>query len=229
MEGEDLSRKEVRVMRPEGRSVRESIMAAAVQLFAEYGYHAAPLRDIARLAGIQAASIYHHYPNKQSLLVEIMETYMQHLNSGLERILRTYDDPLQRLQAAVTNHIRLHTSHKAEFFIIDTEIRALEDEHRAYILSLRDRYESLIQELLRDGMERGIFCTSDVKVTSFAIITMCTEVSSWFHPEGRLKVQQVINIYLQIILQGLLNTAEFERKLEESMHILPPAFEASDG
>ena len=41
-------------MRPDGRSMRECILAAAVQLFAEYGYHAAPLRDIARIAGIQA-------------------------------------------------------------------------------------------------------------------------------------------------------------------------------
>jgi AcrR family transcriptional regulator len=198
-------------MRPEGRPMRESILAAAVKLFAEYGYHAAPLRDIARLAGIQAASIYHHYPNKQSLLVEIMETYMQRLNNSLERILREYDDPVQRLQEAVTNHISLHTNYKAEFFIIDTEIRALEGENRAYILSLRDRYEQLMQELLQNGMERGIFRRSDVKVTSFAIITMCTEVATWFRSNGRLSVQQVIAIYLQIILQGLLASDQTEQ------------------
>src|SRR6266700_5365993 len=132
-------------MRPEGRSMRESILAAAVQLFAEYGYHAAPLRDIARIVGIQAASIYHHYPNKQSLLIEIMETSMQRLNTALEHILTQYDDPQKRLYAAITSHIRLHTTYKDEFFIIDTEIRALEGEGRGYILSLRDRYESLLQ------------------------------------------------------------------------------------
>jgi AcrR family transcriptional regulator len=198
------------IMRPEGRPMRESILAAAVKLFAEYGYHAAPLRDIARLAGIQAASIYHHYPNKQSLLVEIMETHMQRLNHNLERILREYDDPVQRLQEAVTNHISLHTSYKEEFFIIDTEIRALEGENRAYILSLRDRYEQLMQGLLQDGMERGVFRNSDVKVASFAIITMCTEVATWFRSSGRLSVQQVITIYLQIILQGLLAGDQIE-------------------
>jgi len=195
-------------MRPEGRPMRESILAAAVQLFAEYGYHAAPLRDIARIAGIQAASIYHHYPNKQALLVEIMETHMQRLNSSLERVLREYADPLQRLQEAIANHIRLHTNYKAEFFIIDTEIRALEGENRAYILSLRDKYEALLQEIIRGGMECGVFRQSDVKVASYAIIAMCTEVATWFRPNGRLSVQQVINIYSQIITQGLLLTPE---------------------
>lgn len=190
----------------EGRSMREQILDAAVQLFAEYGYHAAPLRDIARIAGIQAASIYHHYPNKQALLIEIMETHMQRLNAGLERILRDYSDPLQRLDQAITHHIRLHTTYKAEFFIVDTEVRSLEGEARPYILSLRDQYEKLLQELLRDGMEKKIFRQTDVKIASYALIAMCTEVATWFRPDGRLSVQQVIQMYRQFITQGLLLT-----------------------
>ncbi len=191
-------------MRLEGISMREQILAAAVQLFAEYGYHAAPLRDIARIAGIQAASIYHHYPNKQALLTEIMETHMQRLNNGLEHILRTHTDPLQRLHEAIAHHIRLHTTYKSEFFIVDTELRSLEGESRPYILSLRDKYEALLQELLQDGIERGIFRPTDVKVTSYALIAMCTEVAVWFRPDGRLTVQQVIVMYREFITQGLL-------------------------
>lgn len=206
-------------MRPCGRSMREQILAAAVQLFAEYGYHAAPLRDIARIAGIRAASIYHHYPNKQALLIEIMETHMQRLNAGLEYIVHTYDEPAQRLHEAIAHHIHQHTMHKAEYFIIDTEVRALEDEGRAYILALRDTYEKLLQEILRDGMERGVFRRCDVKVASYAIIAMCTEVATWFRPDGRLSVQQVIVIYRQLITQGLLLTADPTQMPEESAHI----------
>ncbi len=203
-------------MRPEGRQMRESILAAAVQLFAELGYHAAPLRDIAQIAGIQAASIYYHYANKQALLVEIMETHMQRLNENLRHILQVESDPQQRLYAAVANHIRLHTSYKAEFFIIDTEIRALEGENRNYILSLRGQYESMLQELLRDGMERDVFRQSDVKIASFALIAMCTEVANWFHADGRLTVRQVIDIYSQMINEGLLALRETEQKQGES-------------
>ena len=191
-------------MQPESRSMRESILVAAVQLFAEYGYHAAPLRDVARIAGIQAASIYHHFPNKQSLLVEIMEVHMNRLNTQLERIIHEHQDPLQRLQEAISNHIRLHTTYKQEFFIIDTEIRALEGENRTFILLLRDTYEKLIQSILRDGMERGAFRNLDSKVASYAIIAMCTQVATWFHPDGRLSTHQVIALYRQIIMQGLL-------------------------
>src|SRR6266581_6899629 len=132
-------------MQPENRSVRDKVLAAAVQLFAEYGYHAATMRDIARIAGIQAASIYYHYANKQALLVEIMETHMWRLNTNLERVVSQQETIQQRLYEAIANHIRLHTTYKPEFFIIDTEIRALEGDKRGYILSLRDRYEELLQ------------------------------------------------------------------------------------
>ena len=204
-------------MQPESRSVREKILAASVQLFAEYGYHAAPLRDIARIAGIQAASIYYHYANKQALLVEIMEAHMRHLNENLERILRKQTNPEDRLHEAIANHIRLHTTYKSEFFIIDTEIRALEGENRSYSLSMRDQDEALLQELLSEGMEQGVFRQSDVKVTSYAIIAMCTEVAKWFRPNGRLTVQQVIDIYSQMVTQGLL-AEETAEKQGESVH-----------
>jgi hypothetical protein len=110
----------------------------------------------------------------------------------------------------------LHTRYKSEFFIIDTEIRALEGNNRTYILSLRDHYEALLQDLLQDGMEQGVFRSSDVKVLSYAIIAMCTEVSTWFRPNGRLSVQQVIDLYSQMIAQGVLVQSAFTLTREEA-------------
>lgn len=206
-------------MELENRPVREKVLGAAVHLFAEYGYHAATMRDIARMAGIQAASIYYHYANKQALLIEIMENHMRQLNANLERIVSKQGDVLQRLHEAIANHIRLHTTFKSEFFIIDTEIRALEGENRSYILSLRDQYEALLQSLLHEGIEQGVFRQTDVKISSYAIIAMCTEVASWFRPAGRLSVQQVIDIYTRMVTDGLLLAREFAESQEESARI----------
>src|SRR5437764_2786290 len=191
-------------MLPDNRSVRDKILAAAVQLFAEYGYHAATMRDIAQIAGIQAASIYYHYPSKQALLVEIMESHMRQLNANLERIVSKPHKVQQCLYEAIANHIHLHTTYKSEFFIIDTEIRALEGKNRSFIVAMRDQYEALLQSLLLEGIEQGILRRTDVKVSSYAIIAMCTEVAKWFRPGGRLSVQQVIDIYSQMVTEGML-------------------------
>jgi AcrR family transcriptional regulator len=206
-------------MLPDNRSVRDKVLAAAVQLFAEYGYHAATMREIARIAGIQAASIYYHYASKQTLLVEVMEAHMRQLNANLEQIVSNQDTVQQRLFEAISNHIRLHTTYKSEFFIIDTEIRALVGENRGKVLAMRDQYEDLFQKLLREGMEQGILRQTDVKVSSYAIIAMCTEVAQWFRPSGRLSVQQVIEIYSEMVTEGLLLIKDLAEKQGESVHI----------
>jgi AcrR family transcriptional regulator len=205
-------------MLSDNRSVRDKVLAAAVELFAKYGYHAATMRDIARIAGIQAASIYYHYVSKQALLVEIMETHMRQLNGNLEQIVSKQDTVQQRLFEAISNHIYLHTTYKSEFFIIDTEIRALEGENRRKILDLRDHYEDLFQKLLAEGIEKGVLRQTDVKVSSYAIIAMCTEVAQWFRPSGRLSVQQVIEIYSEMVTEGLLLIKDLAEKQGESVH-----------
>ena len=203
---------------PEYRSVREKVLAASVQLFAEYGYHAATMRDIAKMAGIQAASIYYHYPSKQALLVEIMESHMRHLNANLERIINKPHTFKQCLYEVISNHILLHTTYKSEFFIIDTEIRALEGDNRQNILALRDQYEGLIQRLLYEGMDQGVIMQTDIKISSYAIIAMCTEVAQWFRSAGRLSVQQVIEMYYLMITEGLLMIKDHVDNQGESAH-----------
>jgi len=203
---------------PEYRSVREKVLAASVQLFAEYGYHAATMRDIARMAGIQAASIYYHYPSKQALLVEIMESHMRQLNANLERIVNTSHIFQQSLYEAISNHIILHTTYKSEFFIIDTEIRALEANNRQKILALRDHYEDLVQKLLYEGMAQGVLRETDIKISSYAIIAMCTEVAQWFRSAGRLSVQQVVEMYYQMIADGLLVIKDHAENQEGLKH-----------
>src|SRR5260370_41779742 len=135
-------------MQPDNRPVREKILDAAVHLFAEYGYNAATMRDIARMAGIQAASIYYHYASKQALLVEIMDTHMQRLDAKLEHIVGKQGTVQQRLYEAIANHRHLDTTYKSDFFIVDTATPALEHEDGTYTHDHRDRCQSLRQNFL---------------------------------------------------------------------------------
>lgn len=56
-----------------GDARRESILAAAYEHFARYGYHGASLRDIAAAAGISHAGLRHHFATKEGLLLAVLE------------------------------------------------------------------------------------------------------------------------------------------------------------
>ncbi len=56
--------------RPEGRS-RDDMLEHAARLFAEKGYDAASMRDIAEEVAVRPSSLYHHFPSKERILFEI--------------------------------------------------------------------------------------------------------------------------------------------------------------
>ena len=59
------------VARPRSEAKRASIIEAATQHFAEHGYHAARVGDIAVALGIAKGSIFQHFGSKDSLFFEV--------------------------------------------------------------------------------------------------------------------------------------------------------------
>jgi hypothetical protein len=68
---------------------------------------------------------------------------------------------------------------------------------------MRDDYEKKIQGVIEEGVAEGIFADLDTKVISYAILSMCTSVCTWFDKSGRLSKEEVADIYSVFILKGL--------------------------
>jgi AcrR family transcriptional regulator len=56
-----------------GRIRREDILAAAVAVYSEAGYHGSSLREIAKRAGITHAGLLYYFPTKEALLAAVLE------------------------------------------------------------------------------------------------------------------------------------------------------------
>ena len=66
-----------------GEERRAAILDSALSAFAERGYHASSIDDIARGGGISKALIYEHFSSKQELYAELLE---QHANELFARL-----------------------------------------------------------------------------------------------------------------------------------------------
>ena len=80
-------------------TTKEKIRDAAIMLFSDRGYETVSMRDIARIVGIRAASIYNHFPSKREILKKIYEFYAEELRKVLPSaealVLRLETDPIQ--------------------------------------------------------------------------------------------------------------------------------------
>ena len=183
--------------------MKDKITSVAIDLFFQKGYFATSISEIARGCGIQKASIYYHFPGKEDLLFAIMQTTMTDLMAGLKAELAHTDSIEAKMRAAVRNHIGFHLERQKETFIASSELRGLSPDHCKDVVAQRDTYERIFQNLICTGITEGVFVQNDVKVLSYAILTLCTSGASWYRPDGRLTVGQIAAIYENFVLNGL--------------------------
>lgn len=170
------------------------IREAAQALFAQHGYAAVSMRQIAAEVGVQVGALYNYTSDKQSLLFDLMSSHLDDLLSARAED-QTEADPVQALEQFTRFHIRFHARRPDAVFIAYMELRNLTPENFATIEAMRRRYEDGLSAILRDGQAQGAFRIQDARVATMAIIAMLTGVNTWFRKTGRLSLSEVEEIY----------------------------------
>ncbi len=187
----------------EGVETRDEIEEAAVDLFARLGYHATSMRAIAEAADIQPAAIYHWFPSKESILIQLQNDFMERLTDAVTTAMAAVRRPALKLAAAVREHVVYHGLNTREAFVTDSEIRALSDGAREALLESRDGYEEVFRSLIVDGIEEGELKTPDPAVATYAILLQCTGVALWYQPDGPLPLERIAELHIELVLGSL--------------------------
>ncbi|MDM4139181.1 MULTISPECIES: TetR/AcrR family transcriptional regulator [Mycobacterium] len=84
---------------------RLQLLSAAERLFAERGFLAVRLEDIGAAAGVSGPAIYRHFPNKESLLVELLVGISTRLLAGARRVRADNRDAAAVLDGLIDFHL----------------------------------------------------------------------------------------------------------------------------
>ena len=177
------------------------IRQAAQALFARHGFAAVSMRQIASEVGVQVGALYNYTPDKQSLLFHLMRTHMEELLDAYEDIAEA--DAQTRLRNFVAFHIRFHHDRPEAVFIAYMELRNLSPENFAVIEGLRRQYEQHLESIIQAGKADQGFKVADTKLTTLAVIAMLTGVNTWFRADGRLSLDDVGNIYWEMVSRAV--------------------------
>ena len=178
-----------------------AVISAAVVAMAENGYHGTSVRDIAQLAGVSSAAIYHYFTSKQHLLEVIMIRGTEHLHAQTEAaLLAAPANPADRLRAIVGVHVARHLSAQREAFVGNTELRALDAAGRRRVVTHRDLQQRLFDSVVSDGVTSGVFTTPYPREAARAVVTMCSAVASWYRARGALTPEEVTARYQDLAL-----------------------------
>jgi AcrR family transcriptional regulator len=124
----------------ERASRRESVLAAAIELFGQRGFDAVRMEDVGAAAGITGPSIYEHFTGKADLLMAALTRGAEWLQLGLAESLVAGDPPAIALERVVASYLTFTVEHGDLMRVFLREAINLPDAERTALRRVQHEY-----------------------------------------------------------------------------------------
>ena len=197
---------------------REDILWAAAEVLHRNGYEATTMKDIAAQVNLTAASLYHHFKNKDFLLLNVLEVGIDYTIAKLEAVAAADQSNAEKLAGMIRSHVVSVTGNVAVGAAMVFEIRAVlnvsgkngDDKfmrefgaRRNQFFVRRDYFESLFRGVIETGIAAGEFRQVDADIVTKAILGAHNWVAVWFRAGGRLSGEEVADVLVDTWLAAL--------------------------
>jgi TetR/AcrR family transcriptional regulator, cholesterol catabolism regulator len=210
--------------KPADQSVnRDDILLAAAEVLRRNGYEATTMKDIAAQVNLTAASLYHHFTNKDSLLLAVLEGGLEHAIEMIEPVVQSNRPNADKLREMVLHHITSLTENTAVGAALVFEMRPLmlfktpprnggsfDQEmvddfvlRRDRFFQRRDYFEEMFRCVLRDGIAGGEFYPVNVPIFVKTMLGAHNWVGVWFKDTGALTGEQIAELMADTFLRSL--------------------------
>ncbi|KJZ39492.1 TetR/AcrR family transcriptional regulator [Pseudomonas fluorescens] len=152
-----------------------------LELFASKGFGQVGMRELATCLGLSPGSLYHHYPSKQHLLLDLIEEFYEELLSTLDRLDQKGSAKRDKLQLLIRAHLNLHREMPWHFRLAERDSGCLNDEQQARVRQLREQYEHRLLLMLGSKTRGG---EQAQRATAHAIANLLNSAPGWLmqHP-----------------------------------------------
>jgi AcrR family transcriptional regulator/transcriptional regulator with XRE-family HTH domain len=181
----------------------DPVLAAAIGSFVETGYYGATMRSIADRAGMSVPGVYHHYRDKQELLVKALDLTMDELHWRVRAARGEAATGCTRVRHVVEALALFHTHRRELAFLGASEMRSLTAANRSRITASRNEIQYLLDEDIDAALAEEGLVADHARVAGRAIATMCTALPQWFRLDGPVTPEQIATEYAHFALRLL--------------------------
>ena len=183
---------------------RADMVSIAGELFAQKGYRATTVREIADAAGILSGSLYHHFDSKESIGDEILSGFINEVLANYRDALDAAPDPKAALEQIVRSTSRTLSQHRAALAMLQNDWAHFAGQARfAYLPKALREIERIWIEQLELGKQAGMFRPDlDARLTYRLLQDVLWVPAQWRRTRG-YSTDQVVNGFLQILFGGI--------------------------
>src|SRR5262245_13723985 len=157
-------------------ATRDKILGAALHVFAEKGYHRAAVDDIVRASRTSKGAVYHHFPNKETLFLALVDDFAARLAEAIASAIASAHGALGKVEAALSAGLRTFAGHRELARILLLESVSLGAAYEAKRAEVHGRFGALIQAYLDEAVRDGAIAPIDTRVATLAWLGAVNEV-----------------------------------------------------
>lgn len=146
---------------------RLQLLSAAERLFAERGFLAVRLEDIGAAAGVSGPAIYRHFPNKESLLVELLVGISARLLAGAREVRARNGDAAAALDGLIDFHLDFALGEPNLIRIQDRDLAHLPEAAEKQVRKAQRQYVEVWVGVLRELNPE--LAEADARLTAHAV------------------------------------------------------------
>jgi AcrR family transcriptional regulator len=179
---------------------RIAIRDAATQVFADKGYLAASIADLARACGVSKALVYHYYRDKEHLLADIADSYIDRLQAIVDAVAAERLPPAAQLRRLIEAFMTEYEHSAARHRVLVQDVKYLERSHRARVLAKQRRvvqgFADVIAQLEANRADLA-------KPLTMILFGMINWTFTWLKESGPLTYADMAPVVADLFLGGV--------------------------
>jgi TetR/AcrR family transcriptional regulator, cholesterol catabolism regulator len=159
------------------------VTRAAAGVFAQKGYTAASIQDIAQKVGVLKGSLYYYIDSKEDLLWWIIEDVHEHWSKILEGTDDLQGEPVERIHTFIRLQVEWYLRNIEMANVFFREWQYLSGERLSLVRERRHLYESVIRDLLASARAAGdVSPDLDLRYATRFVLAAVNAVPEWYRP-----------------------------------------------
>jgi AcrR family transcriptional regulator len=189
---------------------RQEILAAAKHVFADKGYHATTISDIAKAAGVSYGSIYWYYESKEALFHELMSAEATALREHIEASAASVSaaggtGPVGPFRAAVQATIEFYDADRALVKLLFRDAFALGESFEEHLSLIQGSFVDDTERLVAALQRQGLIKPGPTRVIAYAITSLIGQLAHRrLMTDDGLSAAALSDFVVELLLHGLL-------------------------
>jgi TetR/AcrR family transcriptional regulator, cholesterol catabolism regulator len=196
--------KKATVPSPQRRNREVEVLDAATEVFAQKGYPAASIQEVADRVGVLKGSLYYYIQSKEDLLARIVDEVHGQSAAILAEVHTLDVTPLDRIRIYIERHVEWYLRNRTQVSVFFREWRHLTGERLESVMERRRGYDIAMRELVSAAQDAGeIDPGLQPRYASLFILAAVNSVPDWYNERGPDSPGRIAETYADMTV-GLL-------------------------